>query len=287
MRFGVYCANYGFLSEPAVLLDMAGRAEAAGWDGFFLYDHIVPVSGRVARSVDPWSVLGAIASRTERVTLGVLVTPVARRQPWELAHQAIAVDRMSRGRLVLGVGLGAQADHDAFNPGLSAPELGRRLDEGLRILADLLAGATIDHSGSWQLRRVGLRPGPWNGTIPIWVGGSYGRRAPLVRSLRHQGYFPIPPGTWSPLKPSSLAGIRRAVAEIRAHRGTLEGFEIASAGLSPSPPEGAESPVDTYAAAGVTWWLEVLEPERGSAEALIARVDAGPPRLLGNELSAS
>ncbi len=81
-----------------------------GVDGFFLYDHIVPARDRVMPSIDPWTVLAAVAAGTERVVLGPMVTPVARRRPWELAHQVAALDLLSGGRVVLGVGLGERED---------------------------------------------------------------------------------------------------------------------------------------------------------------------------------
>ena len=79
-------------------------AEQAGWDGLFLWDHLlfevdVPF-------VDAWIALAAIAAATERIRLGPLVTPLPRRRPWKVARESVTLDHLSGGRLVLGVGLG-------------------------------------------------------------------------------------------------------------------------------------------------------------------------------------
>jgi alkanesulfonate monooxygenase SsuD/methylene tetrahydromethanopterin reductase-like flavin-dependent oxidoreductase (luciferase family) len=271
VRFAIYCANFGRLGEPAVLVDLALRAEQAGWDGFFVYDHIVIEPGRAVRSADPWSVLAVVADRTG-LWLGPMVTPVARRQPWELAHQAIAVDRLSDGRLILGVGLGEPMDHDTFGGPAEPAVLGARLDEGLDIVTRLLAGETVDHEGTWTLRGAALAPGPVAGSIPVWVAGRWPNRAPVRRAARYAGMFPIDP-SWDladMLTPEQLATMGAWIAELR---GGLDGYDLVTAGVS-----SAGGSVAPYAAAGVTWWLEVLEPRRGSLEELRARVAAGPPQ---------
>ena len=275
MRFAVYCANFGRLGEAAVLVDLALRAEAAGWDGFFVYDHIVIEPGRAVRSVDPWTVLAVVADRTELV-LGPMVTPVARRQPWELAHQAVAVDRLSGGRLVLGAGLGEPMDHQAFGGPADARAVAARLDEGLDVLTRLLAGETVDHEGTWTLRGAALAPGPVRGSIPVWVAGRWPNERPVRRAARHDGMFPIN-RTWElddPLPPERLEAI---AARIAALRGDLDGYDLVTAGASPAG-RGADAVVAPHAAAGATWWLEVLEPRRGSVDELRQRVEAGPPR---------
>ncbi|KJK34163.1 luciferase family protein, partial [Lentzea aerocolonigenes] len=73
MRFAIYVPCYGdTYGDPAVLGDLAVEAEAAGWDGFFMWDHVV-AQPLVA---DPWVTLGAVAARTSRITLGPMITPV-------------------------------------------------------------------------------------------------------------------------------------------------------------------------------------------------------------------
>lgn len=278
MRFGVYCANFGFFGEARPLIDTAVLAEECGWDGFFVYDHIVPFPGRAVNSVDTWTVLAAVADRTELV-LGPMVTPAARRLPWELARQAVAVDRLSGGRLVLGVGLGAASDFDAFGDSSNAIERGDRLDESLSLLREFWSGEPVDHAGtSWRISGARLVPSPI-GHVPIWAAGRYGSRRPLRRAARFDGFFPINT-KWDPADLLTPAQLAEMLAVIRAERGDLEGFEVVAAGYSESSSrEAVTSRIAPYADAGATWWFETLEPRRGGLDELRERVRMGPPRI--------
>ncbi|MFT4009015.1 MAG: LLM class flavin-dependent oxidoreductase [Nocardioidaceae bacterium] len=273
LKHGVYCANFNFLAEPHVLHDLALRSEAAGWDGFFIYDHVVPRLDEDAPVGEAWTTLGAIAATTTRLKIGPMITAVARRLPWELAQQAIAVDRLSEGRLILGVGLGSIADHRAVSPQLTPADLGARLDEGLDVVEALLAGERVDHDGTWPIRGLSLQPGPWNDRIPIWVGGRYGAAKPALRAARYQGYFPIP-ADWDGRRPGSVEGVTGAIEAITAARGDVVDFDIVVGGVS--DPDTARSAMAPYEAAGATWWVEVMSPERGTLEQFRARIDAGP-----------
>src|SRR4029079_18616814 len=92
--------------DPGAVVALAEEAEAAGWDGFFLWDHLLWTAPQPEPVADTWTLLSAIAARTTRMTLGPLITPLPRRRPWTVARQALTVDHLSGGRLVLGVGIG-------------------------------------------------------------------------------------------------------------------------------------------------------------------------------------
>lgn len=277
LLFGIYCSNFGFLSEPRVLVDLACRAEAAGWDGFFLYDHIVVIAGKATRSVDPWTVLAVVADRTSLV-LGPMITPVPRRQPWELAHQAVALDRLSDGRLILGVGLGEGADHNAFRNGARPSYRGDLLDEGLGLLQRFWTGEPVHHVGHWRVNGAAIRPTPVRGRIPIWVAGRFPAERPMMRAAAYDGAFPINAvwGLDDLLRPDQL---RTMVAVVERERGTMNGFDVITAGVSPLDPDSAGATVAPHVEAGATWWLEIIEPRRGGLGALIERVEAGPPSV--------
>ena len=91
-------------TDPATVVALARTAEANGWDGFFLWDHLR--WDDVQEVHDPWVLLGAIAQETERMLLGTMVTPLSRRRPWVVAKHLVTLDHLSGGRAVLGVGLG-------------------------------------------------------------------------------------------------------------------------------------------------------------------------------------
>lgn len=283
MRFGLYSANFGRLGDPALLIDMALHAERAGWDGFFMFDHLQIVSGRAVPIVDPWSVLSVVAAQTS-LTFGPLVTPVARRQPWELALQALTLNRLSEGRLVLGVGLGEELDFASFGDDATPTERGRRLDEGLTLLEQLWSAEPVRHEGHWTVRDACIAPVPSGERIPIWVAARYGRRTPLARAARLQGVFPIDE-EWDVAKPLSPARLAETARRVSALRGGLTGFEIVTAGTSPCDPERAARIAAEYQHAGATWWLEIIAPTRGSIAEMMKRVDAGPPRIRPHEAS--
>jgi alkanesulfonate monooxygenase SsuD/methylene tetrahydromethanopterin reductase-like flavin-dependent oxidoreductase (luciferase family) len=83
VRHGISIPNF---AEPGALLEIARAADGAGWDGFFLWDHIVVDRRHPPAISEPWTVLAAAAVTTARVRLGTMVTPVARRRPWVLAR---------------------------------------------------------------------------------------------------------------------------------------------------------------------------------------------------------
>jgi alkanesulfonate monooxygenase SsuD/methylene tetrahydromethanopterin reductase-like flavin-dependent oxidoreductase (luciferase family) len=142
MRYA-YSINAG--DDFNAVIDLACEAEQAGWDGFFVPDGIaidVPNLGPLPL-FDPWVVLGAIAARTSRIRVGTMITPVPRRRPWKLARECVTTDHLSKGRLILSVGLGAAKDDAGFYKVGEAMDLrvrAERLDEGLAIIDGLWKG---------------------------------------------------------------------------------------------------------------------------------------------------
>ena len=110
VRLGLDVATDGEWSDARLLADLAADAETAGWDGFFVWDLMLAEDNAARPVVDPWIALTAIALRTERLRVGAMVTPLPRRRPWEFARQVATLDRLSGGRVTVGVGLGWQAD---------------------------------------------------------------------------------------------------------------------------------------------------------------------------------
>jgi hypothetical protein len=106
VRRGLYVAPFDELAEPRTLIALAVEAEEHGWDGFFLWDHIL-YRPPVRAVADPWVGLSAIAAHTEHLRVGPLVTPLSRRRVHKVARETATLDRLSRGRLILGVGLGS------------------------------------------------------------------------------------------------------------------------------------------------------------------------------------
>jgi alkanesulfonate monooxygenase SsuD/methylene tetrahydromethanopterin reductase-like flavin-dependent oxidoreductase (luciferase family) len=258
VRFAVWAPNFGAFADARLIADLAARAEAAGWDGWFLWDHVVHVRGDEP-VVDPWMALAVAGAQTSRIRLGTLVTPVPRRRPWNLARQAATLDQISGGRAVLGVGIGTERTVEFRGYG-EQTDLARRaamLDEGLELIAGLWSGATVHHAGEhYRVDGVAFRPVPVQNPLPVWVGAVWPHPRPLRRAARWQGVFP-----------ERLPG-PEAIAEVRRVVGPDKDIVVSS--------REQHAPRD-WAAAGATWW--VLSLQAGDAiRDVDAMIDAGPPR---------
>ena len=250
MKRGLFLAPFDELVDPRLLADLGARAEAAGWDGVFVWDHVAYRSPVRAIS-DPWVVLSAIACATTELRLGTMVTPLSRRRVQKLARETVTLDRLSDGRLTLGVGLGSDTTGELgpFGEVAEPRERARLLDDGLTRLEQLWSG---------EFEPVPVqRP-----RIPIWVASRWPSRRPLRRAARWDGLFPIElPG------PDELAVLGQEVRELREAAGapTNDGaFDLVveiSAGEDPQP----------WVRAGATWVLTGFgsQPRLGEVRAAI------------------
>ncbi|HEY1356816.1 MAG TPA: LLM class flavin-dependent oxidoreductase [Thermoleophilaceae bacterium] len=242
---GIFVAPFEELSDPALVAELAARAEERGWDGFFVWDHVV-YREPVRELADPWVTLTAVALATERLTIGPLVTPVARRRPHQLARETATLDRLSSGRLVLGVGLGSERTGE-FDPARFGEEgdpraRARLLDEGLE--------KVVGYWGGEFEPRPAQEP-----RIPIWVATRWPHRRPLGRAARYEGLFPIDmPG------PEAL---RELLADMPDR---APGFDV----VVTNPPGTHPQP---WIDAGATWCLTGFGPQP-AADEVRAAIDA-------------
>jgi alkanesulfonate monooxygenase SsuD/methylene tetrahydromethanopterin reductase-like flavin-dependent oxidoreductase (luciferase family) len=261
MKFGLALPPFGDYSDARYLADIAKEAEDLGWDGFFIWDHVF-FDPSFHPNVDPWIGLAAVAMNTSRIRIGTLVTPVARRRPWVLARQTVSVDRLSKGRLILGIGLGdpVQWDYGFFGEETDAKIRAQKLDEGLEVLTGLWTGKPFSYTGKqFTLKEVTFVPPPAQSPrIPIWVGGNWPHKAPMRRAARWDGFNPIrweggmTPDTW-----------REALDIIKSHRTSDAPFDVVHGGRVPQDQwRKAADFVAPYAEAGVTWWIEDASPWR-------------------------
>src|SRR4051812_40457305 len=276
MRFGLIVQMTGVLGYPQPLVRLARVAEAAGWDGFFIWDVFGGDSAEPEAVVDPWIALAAIAATTERIRFGPMVTPLPRRRPWKLAREAALLDHLSGGRLILGVGIGTQPQEFArFGEEVDPKRRAEMLDEGLEVLTGLWSGAPFSfHGRQYQIDAASLLPRPvQQPRIPIWVGGTWPRKPSFRRAARWDGVYP---GSAHGNLP--LDEIREMVDFIRSQRPTDEPIEVVSGGDVPfDNPERAREILAEYAAAGVTWWIEGIGEWRGDVEAMASFIQDGPP----------
>jgi len=278
MRFGIV-GTFGTVDQ---LVGLAAEAEDAGWDGYFTWDGVdIGVDGDVW---DPWAVLAAAAVRTERITLGALVFALPRRRPWVVARQALTVDHLSGGRLVIPAGLGVPVDR-AFT-GVegeltSTRERAELLDDHLAILDLAFGGETFSYQGTHHHvtdLRFRLRP-VQRPRVPIWVVGAYPSERSMGRAVRYDGLVPQLRGdrAMDELGPAEVAEI---AAWVREHRAPDAGpYEIVLQGVLPADPAEAQDHAAALAEAGATWFVESRWEGPGSTyEALAERVRQGVPR---------
>jgi alkanesulfonate monooxygenase SsuD/methylene tetrahydromethanopterin reductase-like flavin-dependent oxidoreductase (luciferase family) len=248
-RRGIFVAPFGELSEPYLVAELAARAEERGFDGFFVWDH-VQYRPPVREVADPWITLAAVATATQRLVLGPLVTPLPRRRPHKLARETVTLDRLSGGRLVLGVGLGSdrsgEFDRERFGEESDPRARARLLDDGLERLLSYWDGE--------------FEPPPLQRPrIPVWVASRWPSRRPLRRAARFDGLFPIDlPG------PEALAELVEEMAELRGDPRRFDYVITNPAGTDPAP----------WEAAGATWCLTGFGPEPKRVEVEQA-IDAG------------
>lgn len=273
LRYGIYLPPFGPFGDPAVLVDLAARGEAAGWDGIFLWDHVVSDGLPIA---DTWTMLGALAGATRSLLLGAAVTPLPRRRPWVLARQASTVSRLSGGRVVVGVGVGSDesGDFSRFGERTDLRARSEMLDEGLGILRAVWSGQQHRHDGPHYT--VDLDPAPPEPhPIPIWVASSTRHPGVIRRGAACDGIFPIADHT---LTAEDVAAI---VASVRsAGRPAARHLDVAVAGNASAAwerPNPDDVDLAALADAGATWWMESLihlDPLEQSLQV----VEAGPPR---------
>ncbi len=272
MRYGIVLTAGDLRTQG----DLAAEAEAAGWDGVFTWDGVA-IEG--VEAWDPWVTLAVLAMRTERVTLGAIVTPPARRRPWKLAREALSIDHLSGGRLVLPFGLGA-VDDGAFakvgEPTDRATRAGR-LDETIALLDAFWTGEpVVFHGEHYAVDGISIRPRPVHGRIPVWVVAIWPKPKSMARAYRTDGVLIAvshPDTPYASATPAELAEI--AAAGRNARDGAP--WEIVYEGTTPADdPTSAAETVRPLAEAGATWWIE--SPwEAPSVDGLRARIAAGPP----------
>jgi alkanesulfonate monooxygenase SsuD/methylene tetrahydromethanopterin reductase-like flavin-dependent oxidoreductase (luciferase family) len=186
VKFALDVSTADSYSNPRVLADLAAEAEEAGWDGFFVWDAVFARPPQVPMA-NPWVALSAIATQTRRIRIGAMVTPLARRRPWQVARETVSLDHLSKGRLIFGVGLGYQAlDFEAFGEEADPKVRGEKLDEGLEVLARLWTGNPVTFQGKhYQVKDVKFFPKPLQTPrIPIWVAGYWPNRRPFRRAAQ-------------------------------------------------------------------------------------------------------
>ncbi|MCL4562229.1 MAG: LLM class flavin-dependent oxidoreductase [Chloroflexi bacterium] len=279
MRFGVNLPNFGYFYDPRLMADLAYDAEQAGWDGFFVWDHL-RIPFYPAPVADPWIQMTAVALRTERIKIGPMITPLSRRRPWKLARETVTLDHLSQGRLIMGVGLGyfVKEEFEAFGETSPAVQRAEILDESLDILVGLWSGQPFRYEGKhFHIQETQFFPAALQAPrIPVWVAGTWPKKAPFRRAARWEGVIPILDEE-RPLKADEVRGM---VKLIRENRISKLPFDVVISGASSGAADGKDADlICPLAEAGATWWLDSFEPWKFDLEATRRRIRLGPPKI--------
>jgi alkanesulfonate monooxygenase SsuD/methylene tetrahydromethanopterin reductase-like flavin-dependent oxidoreductase (luciferase family) len=255
---------------------LSKQLEESGWDGLFLWDHMLAALGMPV--ADPWVIMAAVATVTQRIRLGALVTPLPRRRPWVLSRQLATLDQLSNGRLIGGIGLGDDgwSEFSSFGEAADPVIRGEMLDEALELIRRFLSGEAVNfHGRHYVVDSPPLLPRPRQDPLPIWGAVRWPNRKPLARIAKLDGCFPIfaTPGGLPPPDPADIATLHAQLVDL----GARSDIDIAvRCALSLEEPASIPATVAALEHAGVTWMLEAFPP--GAAPERVAGVvRKGPP----------
>jgi alkanesulfonate monooxygenase SsuD/methylene tetrahydromethanopterin reductase-like flavin-dependent oxidoreductase (luciferase family) len=262
MQHGIFIAPFGPLADPHRVMQLATAVEETGWDGLFFWDHVLrPESNEI---LDPWVMMAAVATCTEHIRIGPMVTPIARRRPIKLAREITTLDLLSQGRLTVGLGLGVDSGGELsrFAEETRDRVRGEMLDDGARLLAALLDGETVvEVDGNYTIDGVSLEPRPHQQPRPpLWFAARAGAKKPVRRAALYEGMFPI---SMTP------AQFDAALEEVVSIRGSLDGFDIC---LKTNPGDSPPPYLDR-----ATWLLQAF-PAVADLDQLFDVVMHGPPQ---------
>ena len=269
MHYGIEVVPFGDFSDPRQIVRLAQAAEKSGWEGLWIWDHVLMPYG----VGDPWITLAAVAACTQSIKLCAGVSPLPRYRPHLLARTLAGLDQLSGGRVIFSTGLGIAADFAPFGEPAEDKTRAAMLDEGLELLAGYLSGEETTHHGKYyDAEAVRLVPGPLQKPrLPVWIGG--GSNAALRRAARWDGWImgTVNEKSEITMSPEKIAS---QVTFILQQREAETPFDIAVDGVTQA---GESSLVEEYRQAGATWWFEIIHQLRGSLPELMQRIQAGPP----------
>jgi alkanesulfonate monooxygenase SsuD/methylene tetrahydromethanopterin reductase-like flavin-dependent oxidoreductase (luciferase family) len=258
MKHALLLPPLGPLADARALAEVARVAESSGWDGVFVWDHVMRRDDEPPEIADPWIALAAMAIATTRVIIGPMVTPITRRRPIKLARETITLDHLSGGRLVVGLGLGVDTSRElsAFGEVVDPRRRGERLDEGVELLSAMWSGERVDFAGEhFVADGVTVLPRPvQRPRIPLWFAARGAARRPVRRAARYDGLVPIE---------VDATGLAAMVELVREQRGSLAGFDIAV-----RPNDRAQ--YDEFRELGATWAMFGTAPDATDASAIAA-----------------
>lgn len=280
MKKGKINMNFGLAlqyNRTRNIVRLAQQSEEHGWDGLFLGDAIW--------CEDPMIGLSAAAVVTNRIRLGILVIPVPLRRPWKIASESVALDHLSDGRLILGLGTGAvwmgwQGFPDEVTDNKARSEM---LNETIDILTLLYQGRQFDYEGNRYHLKLTLLddmyypPKPvQRPRVPIWTPAIWPRENSIQRALNCDGMIVekrSPGGREEEITPKDVREINKFILENQSH---TKPYDIVVIGSTYEMDfSRRKEKITQFEEAGATWWIEGLWD--GSPEVVTDCIRQGPP----------
>ena len=278
---GIYLPNYGPAPDPRRVPVYAQAGLEHGWDGIFLYDQTVMEHFGEGSAYDPWTVMAAVAESVPDIAIGITVTPPGRKHLGQLAQQAATLQRLSGGRLIIGLGLGEDADYTAFGSRMCNRERAAWEQLALDLLprwwhGETLTGEFTAAAAGWNvsltLDRARIGP-PLASPPQLWVGCGQ-RTIAAVRRAASSGAdavfaLRLTPewDTAAQLDPADYARLAEAARAARPDGPPL-GFVTAGQ----TEPGGIAAAAKSYE--GLAWWMETMEGR--TDREVLDRITAGP-----------
>jgi alkanesulfonate monooxygenase SsuD/methylene tetrahydromethanopterin reductase-like flavin-dependent oxidoreductase (luciferase family) len=268
--------KYGFVipkGNARDVAEIAHEAEQAGWDGIFVWETLY--------GIDAWVSLTAAAMRTERISLGTMLSPIARMRPWKIASEAATLHQLSNGRVILAVGLGAPETGWAnFGEQTERKIRAELMDEGLEIVTRLWRGEPFDFHGMHYTVMLNESPALPPTRIPIWMVGLWGSEKSMRRTMKFDGLISAvkdEKGEWA----DALPHIRAMREFADSNRESKTPYDIVVEGETPSDnPESAYEIMRKWKEVGATWWIETrwnAMDKPNCKEIVLERIRAKPP----------
>lgn len=280
IKYGIVTPNIGkFYGSIDNLVNISQKMETAGWHGHFIWDWILGSKDPIHQIADPWIALTAMASRTKKIKLGTTITPIPRRRPWKLARETVSLDRFSKGRLILGVGLGFPPEEEfaAFGEESDIKIRAKKMDEGLDVLLGLWSGKKFSYNGEYyKIDNVTFLPKALQTPrIPIWGAGTWPYKKPFIRSAKLDGVVPLDNDDFIPT-PKTLLEI---ISFIKEHRPNMRNFDIvASVSTIGIDSQKREELLSEYIDVGATWLVESIDESTDKTDCFDF-IEQGPPEI--------
>lgn len=289
LNYGITLPASPAFADTESVVDCAVEAEEAGWDGVFIGDHLIypwddPDPEDMLGVFDPWITFAGIATRTERLELGTWITPVPRRQPWQLARNLATLDHLSDGRVILGAGLGTEPDFTRFGRTFDQRRLGEQYDEALDVITGLWSGEPFSYDGEhYTIDEAMMLPTPvQEPRIPTVMGCWWPHKKPFQRAANWDGLMPSVPSFGEEAGPHGLEAKGTPEEEVQEMLEYYHGItdEPGDIFLPLDPPGSSADYVDVCVDLGVTWFYtrDLLAPEYTEDPArMMERIRQGPP----------